>query len=178
MEQPSYHIENLFTISEPYDKYDYLLSIPLDADHRAMLDKRTMLENPHLEYQFRLLLDHEQRRYYIEPDNIKCYNNKIISLKGKIESLFFIYTDFGDIDGWSDKYWFFIGKTTYGMYFAYEVSNAGTGFGLGEESVIHFSKSQELLCKYGLTNKQRELIKNNIDNSRFKIDELDIDFYK
>ena len=60
---------------------------------------------------------------------------------------------------YDDKYWFFIGKLENNLYFSYEIGCSGTGFGLGETSLIHFSKTKELLLLYGLTDKHRNLVK-------------------
>lgn len=48
------------------------------------------------------------------------------------------------------------------MYFVYESDCCGTGFGISSTTNLHFSKSQELLYNYGLTNKQRKSIDDNI----------------
>lgn len=143
-------MDNLFQMNEPYEKYDYILSYPLESDLMALDSK----------------CSHAQNCYAICDNKIK-HIDKVITIKNMIECLFFLYVDFGE-QTWDDKYWFFIGKLKKdGLYFMYESGCSGTGFGFGEESTLYLSKKPELLTTYGLTNKHRDLITKNINESRF-----------
>ncbi len=140
-----------------YEQYKHVLLEPLEADIMAL--------NPDKYY-------HKQKCFsfiHSEVDNNIKYINKVIIIKDIIECLFFIYTDFGE-KKWDDKYWFFIGKLNNGIYFIYESDCCGTGFGLGSTSTLYLSKSKNLLYVYGLTNKHRELLNNNI-HKRFIIND-------
>jgi hypothetical protein len=139
-------MDNLFKNYSSFDEYKYILIEPLNADLLTQ-DKSVC---------------HTQKVYMITNKKINYLDNKVILIKDNIICLFFIYTDFGQ-KMWDDKYWFFIGKLNNDIYFSYESGCSGTGFGLGSTSTIYFSKTPELLCSYGLTNKQRDLIINNID---------------
>ena len=142
----------VFNNSYLYEEYKIVLDEPLDADFETK--QKTENEYPHY-----------QKCYLITNDKIKQLNQNVI-IKNLINCIYFVYTNFGK--EYDDKYWFFIGKLNYykeennNLYFSYEVGHSGTGFGLGETSIIHFSKTKELLLSYGLTNKQRNLIISNI----------------
>lgn len=143
-------MDKLFEIHEPYDKYDYILAYPLDSEEMALY--------PDKHY-------HTQNCYAICDDKIKCIE-KVVIIKNMIECLFFVHVDFGE-EMWDDKHWFFIGQLKNGLYFMFESDCCGTGFGLGSKSTLCLSKKPELLTTYGLTNKHRDLITNNIEQMRF-----------
>ncbi len=93
------------------------------------------------------------------------YNNKLsvskkIKIKDNIDCFYFVYVDYG-MKRWDDKYWFCIGKTKDNLFFSYESTCCGTGFGLGSCTKIHYSKDKELLITYGIENKHRTLINEN-----------------
>ena len=134
-------METLFQNSCSFEEYKYILEAPLEADLQSVFIDSYC---------------HEQYCCAITGDKIK-HINKLIIIKDKIECLYFIYINFGE-KKWDNKYWFFIGRLNNQIYFAYESGCCGTGFGLGSKSSLYLSKTQELLCKYGLTDKQRELI--------------------
>jgi hypothetical protein len=138
---------NLFNTSYLYEVYKTVLDEPLDAD------LRTTYKNAN-EY------PHYQKGYLITNDKIQLLNQTII-IKHLIHCLYFVYTDFGKKE-FDDKYWFFIGRLKNNLYFSYEMGCSGTGFGLGETSIMYFSKTKELLLLYGLTNKHRNLINSNL----------------
>ena len=128
-----------------YDEYKYILQDPLDADIKSAQPDNYC---------------HYTKCIIITKDNIKNVE-KLVLIKDLIECLYFIYVDYGKRE-YDNKYWFFIGKLNNNTYFSYESGCCGTGFGLGEKSTLFLSKSQELLYNYGLTDKQRDLINNNI----------------
>jgi hypothetical protein len=149
-------IDDLITIfdnSHPYEQYETILNEPLNADFEST-------QNSENDY------PHYQECYCITNDNIKKSKNIII--KNLINCIYFVYTDLGNKE-FDDKYWFFIGNFNFdkegkhNFYFSYEVGRSGTGFGLGETSRIHFSRTKELLLEYGLTNKQRNLIRSTME---------------
>lgn len=144
-------MDNLFQTHKPYEKYNYILSYPLESERKALLE-------PNRYY-------HTQNCYAICNDKIKHIDKGVI-IKNKIECLFFLYVDFGE-KTWDDKYWFFIGKLKEEVYFMYESDCCGTGFGLGSKSTLYFAKKPELLTTYGLTDKHRDLITKNIEEMRF-----------
>lgn len=138
-------MDNLFNDYDSYDKYKNVLSEPFNADDTMIIDQN---------------YSHTQKIYLIDDNKITPID-KLISIKNIIDCLFFLYTDFGEFD-WDDRYWFFVGKLYNGFYFMYETKCNGTGFGLGTEATIYFSKIPQYLIKYGFTDKHRELIVNNI----------------
>ena len=142
---------NVFNNSYLYDEYKTVLDEPLDAD----LKTKQLNEN---EY------PHYQKCYLITNDKIKPLNKNVM-VKHLIKCLYFVYTDFSEKE-YDDKYWFFIGRLENNLYFSYEIECSGTGFGLGETSVMYFSKTKELLLLYGLTDKHRNLV--NLNLSHFK----------
>jgi hypothetical protein len=131
----------LFQNNFTYKDYENILFEPLNADE--------ILINPNINC-------HEQKAYVILPNKIKPVEKRII-IKNLIESLYFIYVD-TKLNYNDDKYWFLIGKLKNGIYFSYESGCCQTGFGLGSKSSLYLSREQDHLIKYGLTNKQRELI--------------------
>lgn len=137
-------MEKLFEEYSSFDKYKCILLEPLEADFIPNSNDYC----------------HEQKCYVLTSDKIK-HINRIALIKDNIECLFFVYVDFGQ-QIWDKKYWFFVGKLKNGIYFVYESGRSGTGFGFGETSQICLSKMPDVLCKYGLTDKQRDLIINNI----------------
>lgn len=139
-------MDKLFSKTFSYEQYKELLQKPLEAD---------------LKFKNNINYAHYQKCIVIHNQHGPIVSDKCVSIIDKIESLYFVYTDFG-CQQWDDKYYFFIGKLINNIYFSYEVGCSGTGFGLGEESIIHLSQSKELLYNYGLTNKNRELIDKNI----------------
>jgi hypothetical protein len=155
-------MDKLFLEWEDYSKYKHVLKAPLEAD-KAISTKYC----------------HSQKGYGIYEDKIKYLGgDKIISILDKITDIYFLYIDIG-LSRWDSKYWFFVGKLKDDFYFIYEVGCCGTGFGLGEESIIHVSKKQEWLSKYGFTNKHRTLIAENIEkrfiypeNMEYEMDSL------
>ena len=147
---------NVFNNSYPYEEYKHVLDEPLDADLKTKLNT----EDEYPDYQNHY--PHYQNSYMITNDKI-IPSHQNIMIKHKINCLYFVYTDFGEKE-FDNKYWFFIGELNNNLYFSYEVGISGTGFGLGETSVIHFSKTKELLLSHGLTNKQRNLIKLNLSH--------------
>lgn len=138
-------MDNLFEEYTSYEEYKNVLLEPLNADEKKTVDEHYC---------------HFQKVYFITDDKIK-HIDKIVLIKDIIKCLYFIYIDFGYKE-WDDKYWFFVGKLNNEIYFTYESDCNGTGFGLGCESTLYFSKTPEYLIKYGFTNKHRELIINNI----------------
>jgi len=113
---------------------------------------------------------HYQKCYRIDTDKIKVITKRVI-IKDLIDCLYFLYVD-ALLDNFDDKYWFFVGKLKNDFYFAYESGCCGTGFGLGSESTLYVSFNKKLLIKYGLTDKQRDLIfkeqnKNNMQNNYY-----------
>lgn len=145
-------IETLFQKSEPFETHKNILFEPLNADRQLKNDKT----NTYCHY---------QQIYAIKDNKIDYHNNpdKIFVLDNMIECLYFIFTDFGTNNRWDDKYWFFVGKLTNGLYFSYETKCGGTGFGVGCCSTIYFAKNEKNLEKYGFTNSQRDLIQLNIE---------------
>lgn len=141
----------LFENYEPYHKYKHILDEPLEADISKYSDVSL----------------HRQHSYYITNYSIN-HVDKLIKLKDQIECLFFMYVE-NNKEDWTDKYWFFVGKLTNGIYFTYQSNCSGTGFGLGEDSHIYLSKNTDLLCRFGFTNKQRDLIEKYILYDRFYI---------
>lgn len=135
----------IFDSSHFYEEYKNILDEPLDADLKSVQKKDYV---------------HFQKCYLITNSKI-IPSNRNMSIKHLIECVYFVYTDFGEGE-FDDKYWFFIGKLSNDLYFSYEVGCSGTGFGLGETCTMHFSKTEELLLTYGLTDKQRNFIKQNI----------------
>ena len=131
-----------------YEEYKNILFGPLEADCKSVNGGYC----------------HYQKCYFINFNTIK-HVNKCMLIKDKIECLYFVYIDFGEKQ-WDDKYWFFVGKLTNDLYFAYESDCCGTGFGLGSSSSLYLSKTPELLYTYGLTNKHRDLINSNINISQ------------
>jgi len=142
---------NIFNNSFLYEEYKNVLDEPLDADLKTK-------QNNENEY------PHYQKCYLITNDKINILNQNVM-VKPLINCLYFVYTDFGEKE-FSDKYYFFIGRLKNNLYFSYEIECSGTGFGLGETSVIYFSKTKELLLLYGLTDKHRNLVNSNL--SHFK----------
>lgn len=134
---------NVFNNSYLYEEYKNVLDEPLDADLKTTQQN----ENEYPHYQ----------KCYLITNKIKPLNQNVM-VKHLIECLYFVYTDFGEKE-YDNKYWFFIGRLKNNLYFSYEMGCSGTGFGLGETSVIHFSKTKEFLLLYGLTDKHRNLIK-------------------
>ncbi len=153
-------MDKLFEESCSFDNYEYkhILEVALDADIRAA---ESDIRAPQPDNIF-----HEQKCVIITKDNIKIVN-KIVLIKKFIECLYFVNVDFGE-DIHDDKYWFFVGKFYNNSYFIYESGCCATGF-IGSKSSLTASKSQELLYNMGLTDKQRDMITNNINqNQRFK----------
>lgn len=142
-------MDTLFDVSASYEEYKNVLVEPLYADYKS-----TRLNRNYETYA------HCQNSFIISNNAIKQVH-KCALIKGHITCLYFIYVDFGK--KWDNKYWFFIGKLDNDIYFMYESGCCGTGFGLGSKSTLYLSKTPELLCKYGLTDKHRDLISNNID---------------
>jgi hypothetical protein len=142
-------MDELYKESCEYEKYKELLEEPLDADIIAMTDKSNRF-------------CHYFECEIITKDEIKKINKNIL-LKNKIESLYFVYADYGDYE-FHGKYWITVGKIIKNLYFVYESGCSGTGFGLGSYSKLIISKSPELLYNYGLTDKQRDLINKNIND--------------
>jgi hypothetical protein len=83
-------MDNLFQTHEPCEKYDYILSHPLESDLLALNSDNFC---------------HTQNCYAICHDKIKHINKVII--KNMIECLFFLYVDFGE-QTWDHKYWFLL----------------------------------------------------------------------
>lgn len=137
----------IFDSAHFYEEYKNILDEPLDADLKSVkMDDKTYV--------------HFQNCYLITKNKI-IPSDRNMSIKHLIECIYFVYTDFGEKE-FDDKYWFFIGRLTNDLYFSYEVGCSGTGFGLGETSKMYFSKSEKLLLTYGLTDKQRNFIKQSI----------------
>lgn len=136
-------MNNLFNEFSDFENFKNNLSEPLEADEIKDLNL------------------HFQKCYFIKDNNIKHINKRFI-IKNIIEHLYFLYIDLGEKE-FDERYWFFIGKIkNKNLYFTYETGCCGTGFGLGEISTIYLSENKDLLCNYGLTNKQRYLINKNI----------------
>lgn len=140
----------IFDSAHFYEEYKSILDEPLDADLKSV----TIDEDHYTHYQ----------NCYLITKNKIIPSNRNMSIKHLIEYIYFVYTDFGERE-FDDKYWFFIGKLKDDLYVSYETGRSGSGFGLGETSTMHFSKSEELLLTYGLTDKQRNLVKQHILNS-------------
>lgn len=138
-------MDQLFENNISYDDYKNILSTPLQADCN-------MNQN----------FCHYQKCYRIDTDKIKLIEKRV-KIKDLIDCLYFLYVDEA-LDSYDDKYWFFIGKLTNDFYFVYESGCCMTGFGLGSKSSLYFSSNKDLLIKYGLTDKHRNLIKQNENN--------------
>ena len=150
------YLMELFDNTYFYENYKDVLDEPLDADYQSV--KQTENDYPH--YQECNLIEKNGIK------QVKREHNAII--KPLINCLYFVYTDFGK-EKVDDKYWFFIGKLkslkdNAEFYFTYEVGCSGTGFGLGETSILNCSKSKELLMMYGLTDRQRNIIFTHLPN--------------
>lgn len=150
-------MELLFQEHCPYELYSNILYDPLDADYKAKIENTE--DKP---YTFL----HENKLCFISDDGIK-HSNKPCILRDKIKNLYFVYVDCGE-QMFDDKYYFFIGELNDKWYFSYETECSGTGFGICSTSRIHFSRSFEQLYNLGLTDAQRQLINDNI-NERFVI---------
>ena len=140
-------MDKLFDNCISFEKCKNIILEPLEADYYILHPEKFC---------------HELKCFIINNNEIKCSNKNQPLIKNHIEYLNFIYTDFGNKE-FDDKYWFFIGKSTNGIYFSYESGCCGTGFGLGSKTKIYLSKSQELLSQYALSDKQRSIIDKNID---------------
>ena len=87
-----------------------------------------------------------------------------ILIEKYISKVFFLHAE-REIETFQDGYWLCIGELTTKqgiMFFAYETSCCGTGFGFCEKTEIHIARTLSALVTFGLTNQNRSLI---LDNS-------------
>ncbi len=145
-------MDGLFENSYSYEEYKNVLKEPLEADRKQ--NKNYFDWNSSNEEKG--LWEHYQKCYAITEKQIKLIEKRIIIID-LICCLYFIYVD-AKSDSFDNKYWFFIGKLKNGVYFLYESKCDGTGFGFSEESYLYLAREPDLLVKFGLTNKQRDLI--------------------
>jgi hypothetical protein len=161
-------MDKLFEISKPYEEFKHILERAIEADDHIYLQCR---KYPCSKFKYGCDCEHKQNLYIISNTKIKKNESyaKII-LKNKIKNIYFLYhslnTQHEDL---GEGYWFCIGQLKNGSYFAFETDCCYTGFGFGEESYIYISKHKELLYNFGLTDKHRLLISNNIEERFFII---------
>ena len=135
-----YIFNNLITDT---NKYLAIFSDPFNADNNT-IDKNLQRTQCHY-----------LRAFFIYNNRISPSNKLII--KDNIDCFYFVYVDYG-MDRWDDKYWFCIGKTKDECFFSYESKCCGTGFGLGSQTKIYYSRNQNILLTYGIEDKHRTFI--------------------
>ena len=142
-------MEQLFAISTDFQNYQHYFALPFMAD----INTKAIQEGAHFVNSFDI--------NYNQISKTKT----IAVATDTIDKLHFMYVNFGERQ-FDAKYWFCVGQLTNGIYFSYESGCSGTGFHLGETSTIFSAKTQELLHNFGLSDKQRTLIRNNIDKDQ------------
>ncbi len=164
-------MDKLFETSKPYEEVKHILERAIEADEHIYLQCR---KYPCSKFKYGCNCDHNQNLYIISNTKIKKIESyaKII-LKNKIKNINFLYHSLNTYNSQhedlGDGYWFCIGQLKNKSYFAFETNCCYTGFGFGEESYIYISKHKELLYNFGLTDKHRLIISNNIEERFFII---------
>jgi len=130
-----------------------IMKKPFEADLKIMVPN----VDPHFA--------HDQY-IYVCKDSLPKLINKHMKMENNIDCVYFIYNNKSDYE-YDEKYWFLIGKIKTNIsnhWFSYESGCPGTGFGLGTETTIFLVQQFDILIKYCLTDKQRNLIIKHIDD--------------